>query len=157
MEKLNKKSILKVLGKIFVALLSLLIIWRIFIVFFPVYYVQTASMEPTISAESFILSKKINNPSEIQRGDMVLFEPMQGVSDIDWLHRIIATAGDTLHVVEGVIYVNDKEVIRNLHLDNMESIVIEDGYVFQAGDNPDSTAGLVSTDKIKAVVIIPRS
>ncbi|WP_288735846.1 signal peptidase I [uncultured Enorma sp.] len=73
------------------------------------YRVPTGSMEPTIEVGDQIFAQKltVNLGMDVQPGDIVVFRNPDGTSEHDVLvKRVIATAGQTVDLVDGVVYVD---------------------------------------------------
>ena len=88
-------------------------------------YVPSASMEPTIPKNSFIIGIRLHG--ELNRGDVVIFE-----KDGRYLiKRIAAVPGDT-------VYLNDKEhsvFINQPMMDTTRILMVPEGAYFVLGDN----------------------
>lgn len=148
----NIKKVLKITGYI----LGVLIIIRLsYPLLFPVYRIDTDSMEPTISSGDYIIASKFHYKFFIpERGDIVLFKPIAGIFNVGpWAHRIIAIKGDTVTIKDGLVTVNGGKILYpEINHEDLE-IKIDDGQVFQKGDNKDTIAGIVPEDKIIGKVI----
>lgn len=94
-----------------VVIFALVFVFFIFIRWFVVepYRVPTGSMEPTIEVGDQVLAQKvtINLGMGVNQGDIVVFRNPDGGSDHDILvKRVIATAGQTVDLQGGVVYVD---------------------------------------------------
>lgn len=100
------------------------------------YYVPTASMEPTIKVGDRLLAWKLAYNLKIpftdiplikwaepHRGDIIVFK-YPGNPDIDYVKRIVAVAGDTVQVIDDILYINGKAEPRNDH--NNDRSILED-------------------------------
>jgi signal peptidase I len=88
------------------------------------YKIPTGSMIPTLKIGDFIFVSKLSyglklpftnmnmiNFEKPKRGDVVVFVyPVN--PKLDFIKRIVAVEGDTLKIVDGVLYVNDQAVPR---------------------------------------------
>ncbi|MCD8364465.1 MAG: signal peptidase I [Clostridiales bacterium] len=133
------KSILFFIGKIIITL---------FIAFVLVYClgmrvtVAGSSMESTLSdGEKVFINRFIYNLSDPKAGDVVVFLPNGNEKSQYYVKRVVAVPGDTVQIVDGVLYVNgeifddeDTEAIENAGLAEEEITVGEDEY-FVLGDN----------------------
>lgn len=122
---------------------------------FPRYVVATGSMEPTIPIGSHVIACRI--PvwfSDPAAGDIVVFKPEQGVSEFDWVHRII---GLPEAPVKELARTRSPKSRRDISIapsiDEGVIATIPKGYFYQAGDSPTSFHGLVPREKIIARVI----
>lgn len=117
------------------------------------------SMSPTINESDLIFcSTDFIYDNDYKIGDIVVAEL---TSDVRLVKRIAAMAGDTLIILDGSLYVNDKKVSSGFKEDYPQ-IVIPEGKVFLIGDNlnrsidsRDSSIGLVDLeDEVKYKVIV---
>ncbi len=83
----------------------------------------------------------------------------------DYVKRVIATEGDTVSIVDGIVYVNNEKLEENYVVDNAYTETVNDhnwvvgsGEVFVLGDNREPNAskdsrsfGLIKTDSIKGI------
>lgn len=63
-------------------------------------YVPTGSMEPTISAHSFIIGKSIAH-TDYKEGDICTYKYSDGNSSMHIVHRIIGTNADGQYIFKG--------------------------------------------------------
>lgn len=100
------------------------------------YYVPTASMEPTIKVGDRLLAWKLaynlkvpftDIPlikwAEPHKGDIIVFKYPRN-PDVDYVKRIVAVAGDTVQVVDDILYINGKPQSRVDH--NNDRSILED-------------------------------
>jgi len=105
--------------------------------------VENVSMKPTLQPGEFLLinrvSYKLGEPSI---GDIVVFHA-PGVSDLDYIKRIIGLSGDEVRVEGGIVYVNDQPLFEPYIADspnyNGTWTVPEDSY-FVLGDNRNNSS-----------------
>jgi len=106
--------------------------------------VEGTSMEPAVMAEdTIILNKASYLIGEPAYGDIVVFEIALYTEDNVGrmlVKRVVAVAGDTVEIKDGVLYRNDtalsEEYVSSAkEHENMEAVRIEPGYVFVMGDN----------------------
>jgi len=133
------KFILFFIGKILITL---------FLALFLVYFlgmrvtVAGSSMESTLSdGESVFVNRLVYTFSGPQSGDVIVFLPNGNEKSQYYVKRVVAVPGDTVQIVDGVLYVNgeiyddeDTEAIENAGLAEEEITVGEDEY-FVLGDN----------------------
>ncbi len=118
--------------------------------------VENVSMKPTLQPGDFLLvnrvAYKLGEPSI---GDIIVFHA-PGVSDLDYIKRIIGLPGDEVRVSEGVVYVNDQPLYESYIAASPnylgEWIVPPDKY-FVLGDNRNNSSdshlwGFVPQDDI---------
>ncbi len=100
------------------------------------YHVPTASMEPTIKVGDRLLAWKLAYDLKIpftdttitswgtpQRGDIIVFRyPLD--PDIDYVKRVVAVAGDTVQIIDEILYVNGQAQPREDH--NSDRTILED-------------------------------
>jgi len=86
-----------------------------------------------------------------QRGDIIVFKYPEDPSK-DFIKRVVATAGDTLEIINKKLYVNgkvvenepyaihqDSQTLMRHPRDNLPRIVVPDNKVFVMGDNRDNS------------------
>ena len=100
------------------------------------YYVPTASMEPTIKVGDRLLAWKLSYNLKIpftdislikwadpRRGDIIVFKYPRD-TDVDYVKRIVAVGGDTVQVIDDILYINGKAQQRVDH--NADRTILED-------------------------------
>lgn len=105
-------------------------------------YVPTSSMEPEISAGSFVLCNKLAYSNELpKRGDVVIFYSKE--LDENLCKRIIGLPGDTIEVDNGAVYINGKALTENyvVYSDNesFDAIIVPENSYYFLGDNRPSS------------------
>jgi signal peptidase I len=71
--------------------------------------IPSGSMIPTLEIGDRILANKVvYRLSEPQRGDIVIFDGVEGEEDQTLIKRVVGVAGDTIQVKDGTLYVNDE-------------------------------------------------
>ncbi|MFI0232772.1 signal peptidase I [Streptomyces sp. NPDC017086] len=134
------------------------------------YTVPTASMSPTIGAGDRVLAQRVDG-DEVRRGDVVVFEDRDWVSDAKVVKRVVAVGGDTVSCcADGHLTVNGKRIEEPyLPADSLAgnrkfaAVTVPEGRLFLLGDERqnslDSTAhltdaaqGTVSRDAVSARV-----
>jgi signal peptidase I len=69
--------------------------------------IPSESMLPTLKVGDRILANKfIYRFSEPKRGDIVIFDGVEGEEDQTLIKRVVGVAGDTIQVRDGTLYVN---------------------------------------------------
>ena len=110
------------------------------------YWVPTESMVPTLLVGDRVFANKfIYRFAEPERGDIVVFEDVEGGEDY-LIKRVVAVAGDRVRVVNGVLKVNretqDEPYVEpqfpNGSVYGPERL--PEGYVFVMGDNRGNSA-----------------
>lgn len=70
------------------------------------FYVRGSSMEPSLhSGQYLIVSKLSYRLGDIQRGDIVVFEPPNGDGE-DYIKRIIGLPGEQIEIRDGAVWSN---------------------------------------------------
>ena len=149
---------------IVVVAVALSVVIRIFLV--ETYEVPTGSMIPTIEIGDRILSEKITYYfNEPQKGDIITFvSPTDNETIL--VKRVIATGGDVVDIVDGVLYVNGEEQEESYvygkptyEMDTNSGVTISypytvpEGYLWVMGDNRTNSSdsrvfGPVSVDSV---------
>ena len=131
---------------------------RIFIV--ELYVVDGPSMRPTLQHdEKLVVNKFIYYVRNPEKGEVVIFRYPRDPSR-DFIKRVIATAGDTIEIKDGRVYVNDQLLIEDYISEKTYSeypkVTIPDGTIFVMGDNRNnsedsrfSDVGFVPLDLVK--------
>ncbi len=122
---------------VFALVIALLI--RTFVV--QVYLVEGESMEPTLhTAERLLVNKLLYRFRDPAPGEIVVLQD-PGTPSRELIKRVIATAGETVQVKRGVVYINDKPVdepykntMFTQYADTAPTTV-QPGYIFVMGDN----------------------
>ena len=158
-----------------VVIFALVFVFFIFIRWFVVepYRVPTGSMEPTIEVSDQVLAQKvtINLGMGVNQGDVVVFRNPDGGSDHDILvKRVIATAGQTVDLQGGVVYVDGEPLSEAYAQGDSYPLAaqadgvsvgfpytVPEGCVWVMGDNRENSAdsryfGAVPEDDLIAVV-----
>lgn len=68
--------------------------------------VENVSMKPTLQPGQFLLVNRVAYKlGDLEIGDIIVFHA-PGVSDQDYIKRVIGLPGDEIHVEDGIVYVN---------------------------------------------------
>lgn len=91
-----------------VVALSVFVVIYLFLV--QPHQVKGASMDPTFHDGEYILTDKISYRfNQPQRGDVIVFKAPRN-PDFDYIKRIIGLPGDTISIVDGLVYVNNQKI-----------------------------------------------
>jgi signal peptidase I len=129
------------------------------------YWVPTESMVPTLLVGDRVFANKfIYRFAEPERGDIVVFEDVEGGED-DLIKRVVAVAGDRVRVNAGVLKVNGefqeepyvKPQFPDGNIYGPEKV--PEGYVFVMGDNRGNSAdsrvfGLLPVENIEGEAFV---
>ena len=127
-----KDWIVSIIAAVTVALLI-----RTFIV--ELYVVDGPSMRPTLQHEERLVVNKfiyyVRNP---EKGEVIIFRYPRDPSR-DFIKRVIATAGDTIEIKDGRVYVNDQLLREDYILEKTYTeypkATVPEGTIFVMGDN----------------------
>src|SRR5690554_116682 len=106
--------------------------------------VPTGSMENTIMTGDKVFTFRLSYLfSKPKRGDIIVF-PFPDNEELDYIKRIIGTPGDKIEIREGILYINDQEVVEDyimepMEKEDMEAVVVPEGCYFVMGDNRNSS------------------
>lgn len=138
------------------------------------YRVPTGSMEPTIEVGDQVLAQKVtlNLGMGVDQGDIVVFKNPDSTSDHDILvKRVIATEGQTVELIDGVVYVDGSPLDESYTQGSSYPLAsqatgvsvgypytVPEGCVWVMGDNRENSAdsryfGAVSEDDLIAIVV----
>ena len=158
---------------VFAVACLIMIIVRTFVV--EPYYVPTASMEPTIMVGDQLLGQKVTLElgQDVSAGDIVVFRNPTSAGDHDVLvKRVIATAGQTVDIRSGKVYVDGQELdepyAAGLSYELAQQApgvsvsfpyTVPDDSVWVMGDNRENSAdsryfGAVPTENLVAVAFV---
>ncbi len=111
------------------------------------FYIPSESMVPTLEVgDRVFVNKFIYRFSEPQRGDVVVFDSVEG-EDEELIKRVVGVAGDRIRLrIDGVLVVNgepqEEPYLNNVGQPNRDVYDPErvpDGHVFVMGDNRGSS------------------
>ena len=129
------------------------------------FYIPSESMVPTLEVgDRVFVNKFIYRFSEPQRGDIVVFESMEGDEE-DLIKRIVGLPGDRVAVLDGVLFVNserwEEPYVNEQFPDNSSygPTTVPEGGVFVMGDNRTNSRdsrffGAVSREKIEGEAFV---
>lgn len=129
------------------------------------YMVEGPSMLPTlVSGERLIVNKLIYRLKQPVKGEIIVFRYPRDPSR-DFIKRVIATAGDTIEVKGGRIFVNGQLINENYILEETRGsyplATIPEGHIFVMGDNRNNSedsrfadVGFVPLDMIKGKAVL---
>ncbi len=120
------------------------------------YLVPSSSMEPTLMQSDYIGGFDVE-PGELLRGDIVVFTG--GRTDDFYVKRIVGLPGDTLAILRGFVYINDRRLdepyVKHRGGESIGPLGIPDDHVFIMGDNRTNSVdsrkfGPISTSMVEA-------
>lgn len=129
-------------------LLAASIFLVIYIFLFRPFQVSGESMFPTFKNKEYILTNLVTlNFEDPVKGDVIVFKSPTD-REKDFIKRVIATAGDTVYVKDGFVYVNDQKLDEHNYLsddvrtyggsflqDGGTPVQVPDGKYIVMGDN----------------------
>lgn len=136
---------------------------RTFIV--ELYIVDGPSMRPTLEHEErLVVNKFIYNIRDPEKGEVLIFRYPRDPSR-DFIKRVIATAGDTIEIKEGRVYVNEQLLNEDYILEKTRTeypkVTIPEGTIFVMGDNRNNSddsrfadVGFVPLDLVKGKAVV---
>jgi len=74
------------------------------------YYIPSSSMTPTLQIGDRVLVNKLSyEMGDISRGDLIVFNrpPNQQMGESDLIKRVIGLEGETIEIIDGVIYITE--------------------------------------------------
>lgn len=81
---------------------------------YQIYEVQTGSMDPTLPVKSLILSEKVENPTDLQKGDIITFINSDGMTVTHRIVEVVDQDGEVGYRTKGDNAANsiDPEVLK---------------------------------------------
>lgn len=132
---------------------------------FQQYVIDGPSMQPTLHQGDRVLLNKLSyRVHDVRRGDVVVFDRVQGTQHDDLIKRVIALEGETIRIENCTVFINGEQLDEPYLADDvragrcgttsMAPLTVPDGDVFVMGDNrpesSDSRAfGPIDVDKIR--------
>ena len=125
---------------------------------FQAFYIPSGSMEPTLEKGDRVLVNKLSyDLHDVNRGDIVVFEPTRARSGTDGIKdlikRVIGLPGDVIETRDGVVYVNGEPLDEPYLAEGtmtgdpsdgqnpaIERQTVPEGHVFVMGDNRANSA-----------------
>jgi len=105
--------------------------------------VENVSMKPTLQPGEFLLinrvAYKLGKPSI---GDIIVFHA-PGVSDLDYIKRVIGLPGDEVRIGDGIVYVNNQPLFEPYTADNpgySGTWTVPENSYFVLGDNRNNSS-----------------
>ena len=100
--------------------------------------VEGTSMEPNLHTGQRVMIDKITYEfSDPQRGDVVVVKIVD--SEIPLIKRVIALAGETVEIRNGIVFVNgvqlDEPYLQNVNQQNYGPVLVSAEHIFVMGDN----------------------
>jgi signal peptidase I len=99
-----------------------------------------SSMQPNFQeGERLVINKVFYKLHEPERGDVIVFHP-PGNKETDYIKRVIALAGETVEVKNGVVYINNQPLDEPYQLKELPKYTLSERRVpsneyFVLGDN----------------------
>ncbi len=106
-------------------------------------YIPSGSMESTLPSESRLFGNRLAYTfSDVERGDIIIFKFPDDRSK-NYIKRVIGLPGDTVNIVDGLIYINDAtEPLPEPYIDesafdsnSFGPYTVPEGKYFVLGDN----------------------
>ena len=121
--------------------------------------IPSPSMEPTLTeGDRVLVNRLVYHFHPPRRGDIIVFHPPGRPGSDPFIKRVVAVAGDTIAVHDGMLYVNgeaqDEPYIKELPIEgDYPETTIPSGSVWAMGDNRNNSGdsrvfGPVSLDSI---------
>lgn len=142
--KNNARAVIIEYAKIIVIAVVLALLVRTYVA--EARYIPSESMLPTLKIGDHLIIDKISfeikGPKDIQRGDIVVFEPpaaAQSNDDIPFIKRVIGLPGETVSVKKGTVYINGEPLNEPYILEkpvvDFKPYTIPANAIFVMGDN----------------------
>jgi signal peptidase I len=105
------------------------------------FVIPSVSMQPTLEmGDRVLVNRLVYHFRSPERGDIIVFHPPNVDSTEPFIKRVVAVAGDTVSVHDGVLWVNgqaqDEPYLKEaLIVGDYPEVTIHPGYVWAMGDN----------------------
>lgn len=101
--------------------------------------IPTNSMEPTIKVNDRLITEKLSNPDNLERGDLVVFYPPIEGEETPYIKRLIGISGDVIEIKDGLLYLNGEKQTEPYINEKMNyqygPVTVPEGKYFFLGDN----------------------
>jgi signal peptidase I len=103
--------------------------------------IPSPSMEPTlVEGDRVLVNRLVYHFHPPERGDVIVFHPPDRPGSDPFIKRVVAVAGDTVAVHDGILYLNgaalDEPYIKEYPIEgDYPETTIAEGYVWAMGDN----------------------
>lgn len=125
--------------------------------------VENVSMQPTLQPNEFLLVNRVAYKLGTPKiGDVIVFHA-PGADDLDYIKRLIGLPGDTVHIENGIVYVNGQALYETYIADSPNysgTWEVPEGQIFVLGDNRNNSSdshlwGFIAEDAVvgKALLI----
>ena len=177
----RRKSWYRELIEVIIISGTLALFLRTFVV--QAFRIPSGSMEDTLLVGDFLLVNKFLYGAKIPftdyrlpdirepaRGDVIVFRSPRdnpGHKNVDYIKRCVAVEGDTLRLINNVLYINGEKVDDSFKVlkgmprasPNFGPYVVPEGHIFMMGDNRNNSDdsrvwGPLDVDKIKGKAIV---
>jgi len=85
-------------------MVGILLVWK---QSYSINYIDSESMEPTIHKDTFLVCKKVNEETQLHRGDIITFRYPLDRTEV-YIKRIIGLPGEEVSITNGVVTINGK-------------------------------------------------
>jgi signal peptidase I len=103
--------------------------------------IPSPSMEPTlVEGDRVLVNRLVYHFHPPRRGDVIVFHPPGRPESDPFIKRVVAVAGDTISVHDGVLYLNgepqDEAYVKEYPIEeDYPETFVQTGYVWAMGDN----------------------
>jgi signal peptidase I len=94
--------------------------------FFTIYRVRQDGMFPSLPAGTLFLGQRKPHITQIERGDLVVFEHMRQGQDERLVWRVIALPGETVAMEGTSVWVNRERLVHELVSDTIDNIIVRE-------------------------------
>ena len=147
-KRITSKLIREIFSWIFVTILAIVIAVALVFAFGMQVRVIGDSMQPTLyNGQSVLIDRALSKIISPKTGDIIVFLPNGNVNSHYYVKRVVATPGDKVQIIDGILYVNDEIRMEDSDIyDKMEDegiaanpIKLQSGEYFVLGDNRNSS------------------
>lgn len=107
---LSRELVSEILSWAFYTIVAIAVAWLLVVAFGHSIRMVGSAMRPQIeNGDKLLLDRVTYRVSSVSRGDVIAFYPNGNTGTRLMVRRVIGIPGDTVKIVDGIVYINDKQ------------------------------------------------